>query len=98
MIFGDKMPDAPPGPLTEATLKQWLVQALAGKLSIAAADIDSSKGFEDHGLDSRAGIQLSGRLERLLECRLSPALLYQHPTIDALAAHLAEVHHLPRSS
>jgi acyl carrier protein len=76
--------------LSEETIRQWLVERVAKQLKVPAATIDSAASFETHGLDSRAAIQLSGQLEKLVELRLSPALLFEQPSIDALSAFLAK--------
>jgi acyl carrier protein len=76
--------------LTEEALRAWLVDYLADKLSIPPSQVDTSREFEGYGLDSRAGIQLSGKLEKLVERRLSPALLYQYQSIDALVDYLVK--------
>jgi acyl carrier protein len=77
------------GPLTEEALRGWLVAHLAERVRIAPEEVDTGKTFEEYGLDSRVAVQVSGALEKVLERRLSPALLYEHQTIDALSAHLA---------
>lgn len=77
------------GPLTEEALRGWLIEHLAERVRIAPEDVDTSRTFEEYGLDSRVAVQVSGALEKVLERRLSPALLYEHQTIDDLSAHLA---------
>lgn len=77
------------GPLTEESLRGWLVDHLAARVRIAPQDVDTGKTFEEYGLDSRVAVQVSGALEKVLERRLSPSLLYEHQTIDALSAHLS---------
>ena len=78
------------GPVTEEAIRAWMVDYLVGKLSVDPSTVDTSQSFEDYGLDSRAGIQMCGKLEKFVELRLSPALLYEHTSIDAVAAHLGE--------
>ncbi|MFI1030514.1 acyl carrier protein [Streptomyces sp. NPDC020951] len=80
----------PEGPVTEEVLRGWLVEHLAGRVGITAAEVDTATSFESYGLDSRVAVQVSGALEKLVERRLSPALLYEHPTIDALSGFLAK--------
>lgn len=77
------------GALDEEALRRWLTDYLADKLDISAAEIDTSRHFEEYGLDSRTAIQVTGKLEKLIERRLSPALLYDYQSIDHLARHLA---------
>jgi acyl carrier protein len=77
------------GPLTEANIRQWLIERLAKQLKTDASQIDSSRTFESYGLDSIVAVQVAGDLEKLLEQRLSPALLFEHQNIDDLAKYLA---------
>jgi acyl carrier protein len=88
----------PEGPLTEESLRLWLMQHLAVRTELPLSEIDPTKTFEEYGLDSRVAVQVSGLLEKVVERRLSPALLYEHPTVDALSRHLAQELHLARSS
>ncbi|MBC9716495.1 acyl carrier protein [Streptomyces sp. TRM66268-LWL] len=80
----------PEGPVTEEVLRGWLVEHLAGRVNIGVDEVDTAASFESYGLDSRAAVQVSGALEKLVERRLSPALLYEHPNIDALTGFLAK--------
>ncbi|MFC3456087.1 acyl carrier protein [Amycolatopsis speibonae] len=76
------------GPVTEEYLRDWLTEQLAARLDLPVPEIDPDKDFESYGMDSRAGMQISGKLEKLLERRLSPAILYEHHSINALVGHL----------
>jgi acyl carrier protein len=82
------------GPLTEESLRQWLTDYLAIHVEIPRESIDTQKTFEAYGLDSRVAVQVSGALEKVVERRLSPGLLYEHQSIDALSAYLAKELHL----
>lgn len=77
------------GPLTHDSLRAWLVTELARRVKCPESEVDTSKPFEAYGLDSRAAVQVSGALEKVLERRLSPAILFDHTTIDDLADYLA---------
>lgn len=88
MFRRDKNQSTSDGPVTEETIRAWMADYLVDKLSVAPTEVDTTRSFEDYGLDSRAGIQMCGKLEKLVELRLSPALLYEHSSIDAVAAHL----------
>jgi acyl carrier protein len=83
------------GALTKATLRDWLVAYLAGYLRVAKDDMDTSVNFESYGLDSRGAVQTSGALEKVVERRLSPGLLYEHPTINDVIDYLATELRLP---
>lgn len=77
------------GPLTSQALRQWLIEHLAARIGTDPADVDTGKTFEEYGLDSRVAVQVSGSLEKIVERRLSPGLLYEHQTIDDLSSYLA---------
>jgi acyl carrier protein len=74
---------------TEAEIKQWMTERLATQLKIPVASVDTSRQFDAYGLDSRTAVAVSGELEKVVERRLSPALLIEHPTIDGVARELA---------
>jgi acyl carrier protein len=82
------------GPLSAETLRQWLIEHLATRVGVAPEQVDTGRSFEAYGLDSRVAVQVSGSLEKIVERRLSPGLLYEHQTIDDLTAHLAAELHL----
>jgi amino acid adenylation domain-containing protein len=54
-------------------------------------DIDTDRGFFDIGLDSLTIIQLKTRLEQALGLTLPSTLALEHPSVDALAAHVASL-------
>ncbi|GAA0463002.1 acyl carrier protein [Streptomyces stramineus] len=89
-MFGRKKEAQLTGPLTEESLRQWLVDHLAQRIEVSPSDIDTRKSFEAYGLDSRVAVQVSGSLEKIVERRLSPGLLYEHQTIDDLSRYLAQ--------
>lgn len=74
---------------SRAGITAWVVQALARTLQTSAAAIDPSKPFANLGVDSLAATRLAGALQDWLGRSVSPTLVYDYPTIDALAAHLS---------
>ncbi|MEX3960425.1 acyl carrier protein [Trinickia sp. EG282A] len=89
-LFGrKKAAAADAGPLTEASIRSWLVDRLAEQLKVDRAAIDPAIRFEAYGLDSIVAVQVSGDLEKVVEQRLSPALLFEYSSINELARHLA---------
>jgi acyl carrier protein len=87
-IFKQTRRPAIDGPLTHGKLRAWLVTELARRVKCPESDIDTAKSFDAYGLDSRAAVQVSGALEKVVERRLSPAILFDHGTIDDLANYL----------
>lgn len=83
---------AAPAPVADhsrAGITTWMVQALARTLHTPASAIDPTKPFATLGVDSLAATRLAGSLQEWLGRSVSPTLVYDYPTIDALAAHLA---------
>ena len=71
-------------------IAHWLVGALAARLEMAAETIDPRAPFSSYGLTSRSGVELVGELEQWLNRDdLSPTLLWEYPSVDALSAHLS---------
>jgi len=87
-IFKRQKRAAIDGPLTQGKLRSWLVSELAHRVKVPESEIDTAKPFDAYGLDSRAAVQVSGKLEKVVERRLSPAILFDHGTIDDLANYL----------
>lgn len=71
-------------------IRAWLTQRLAKQLKVPVEDIDTTKRFDAYGLDSRVAVQIAGEIEKLIERRISPALLFEYPTIDEVASVLAK--------
>ncbi|MGL4305216.1 MAG: acyl carrier protein [Mycobacteriaceae bacterium] len=90
-LFKRKNTTAPiTGELTENSLRTWLVQELATRTGVAVTEIDPSRTFDSYGLDSRAAVQVSGSLEKVVERRLSPAILFEHQSVDQLVSFLSK--------
>jgi acyl transferase domain-containing protein/thioesterase domain-containing protein/aryl carrier-like protein len=75
---------------TKDAIREWLISHLAAELGVPAADIDPLSSFDGLGVSSREAVTLSGDMEDWLGRKLSPTLLWEYPTIDALAGYLAE--------
>lgn len=84
------------GPLTHDSLQAWLVGELARRLQCPVSEVDTTKPFDAFGLDSRNAVQISGALEKVLQRRLSPAILFDYSTVDELTDHLTRELSLPR--
>jgi acyl transferase domain-containing protein/acyl-CoA synthetase (AMP-forming)/AMP-acid ligase II/acyl carrier protein len=72
-----------------AVIATWLTEQLARRLHLEARQFDPREPFSRYGLDSLTAVELSGALERWLGRRLPPTLIYDYPSIQALAAQLA---------
>src|ERR1700687_5461839 len=73
----------------EGVIQAWLVSKLSERLGIQSHEIDIQEPFASYGLGSTEAVSLAGELADWLGQRLSAALVYEYPTIEALARHLA---------
>ncbi|AUX42315.1 peptide synthetase [Sorangium cellulosum] len=70
-------------------LQEVVLRLVAATLKVSPADLDVSRPLAQYGLSSKAAIALTGDLEGELKIPVSPTLVYDHPTIAALARALA---------
>jgi acyl-CoA synthetase (AMP-forming)/AMP-acid ligase II/3-oxoacyl-(acyl-carrier-protein) synthase/acyl carrier protein len=75
---------------TPQIIQAWLISKIAKKLKVNPHDLDVREPLAHYGLDSVAAVSLSGDLENWLGRRLSPTLVYDYPSIEALTKYLAE--------
>ena len=78
-------PEKPPD---KSHIQAWLISQLAQTLEIDANNIDVTLPFESYGLDSESAVVLSGELQDWLKCDLEPTLLFDYPTIEAVADYI----------
>src|SRR5439155_11165558 len=72
----------------EDTIRAWLVQRIATKLRIGPGQVDVREPLARYGLDSLTAVHLANELSEWLGRPLSPVLVYDHPTVEALARFL----------
>lgn len=77
-----------PAPISNAELCEWIVHWVAAKLKVPTGEVDPDVPLIELGLDSLEALELSGRLETLLLCEVSPLIVREHPTISAISAFL----------
>lgn len=68
----------------------WLVGLFSRALGIPEADLDPRAAFGDLGVESVLLAQLLADIEAHVGRSLEPATLLDHPTLEALGAHLAD--------
>jgi acyl transferase domain-containing protein/tryptophanase/pimeloyl-ACP methyl ester carboxylesterase len=78
--------------LQAAEFTDALRRIVARELGIGPAEVSTTAGFYDQGLDSMTMLRISRELESVVRSRLYPTLLFEFPNIGALAKHLAETH------
>lgn len=69
---------------------------LSEVLHLDRSQIDGSQTFRSMGMDSLMSLELRSRLERDLGLELSATVVWNHPTPDGFAAHLASLHEARR--
>ena len=71
-----------------AEIERWLAEHIARSSGSAQQDVEVTQPFSHYELDSVATVELTADLEDWLLLRLPPTLLWDYPTISALARHL----------
>ncbi|MEV6520996.1 acyl carrier protein [Longispora sp. NPDC051575] len=75
--------------MTEQAIRDWLVGFVAELLAIEPAEVDPAATMEALGVDSATTLVLASDLGELLGRTIPPTELLDHPTLAALAGHLA---------
>ena len=70
-------------------IRHWLVEKIARRLNVQAKDIDVHAAIDRYGLDSLEAVNIISDLERWLGRELSPTLIYNYPSIQALSDYLS---------
>src|SRR5213596_2253262 len=76
---------------TPESIKGWIVNRIAEYTGRDATSFDPTLPFERYGLASRDLVILAGDIEDGLGIQVSPVALYEHSTLERLAAHLAGI-------
>ncbi|QDE69384.1 non-ribosomal peptide synthetase [Myxococcus xanthus] len=87
------------GDRTRDEIAAWLRAYVAESAELAPEEVDAQEPFVRYGLTSKDAVFLSGELADWLGRDVSPTILWEHPTIDALSQALgrgtAPVTHAP---
>ncbi|QEH34734.1 Tyrocidine synthase 3 [Aquisphaera giovannonii] len=82
--------EAPPAARSRREIARWLAERIARTLGLGPDEVDPTRPLASFGLGSVEAVGLAGDLGSLLGCPVSPLLVYDHPTIDAIAAFLGD--------
>lgn len=83
-------PAAPEAPVVRSPeeIAAWLIAYLAETAELAPEEIDPHEPFVSYGLTSKDAVFLSGELADWLGQEISPTIVWEHPTIEALSRSL----------
>lgn len=70
---------------TEDDIRAWLIAHIAEVMGGRPEDIDIREPVESYGLSSREAVSMVGDLEDWLGRKISPTLVWEYPTIEAIA-------------
>ena len=73
---------------TEAPLHQWLITHLAVYLDRLPENIEATVPLAEYGMDSVCALSLCGDIEDDFGIVVEPSLVWDHPTVAHLTAHL----------
>jgi acyl carrier protein len=68
----------------------WLIDWISKELEMPAEDIDTGHSLLQYSMSSVTATILVGDLEDSLDLRLSPTLVWDYPTIDAMTDYLVQ--------
>ena len=71
-------------------ISDWIVARVATELKIAPGEIDLNQDLTTFGLDSIAAFTLTGDLAEWLDRDLRATLMWEFPSIQALAEYLSQ--------
>ncbi|WP_305879319.1 SDR family NAD(P)-dependent oxidoreductase [Amycolatopsis sp. WQ 127309] len=95
---GPRVIEAPPAPEEPAPVRETtsiaavVLEKLADALRMAESAIDPARAFADYGLDSIVGAGFVQQLNESLGLDLLTTVIFDHRSVELLAAHIAESH------
>ena len=75
--------------MTAEELERWLITHLAAQLKVETTEIDPLRRLEEYGLDSLEAVALTGEIETMLGRAVDPTILWDYPSVRAVARFLA---------
>jgi acyl carrier protein len=73
---------------TKLEIENWLKSYVAKLLDKDGGQVDVHMDLDRFGLNSAEVVSMIGELEDWLKVELSPSLLFEHTTIDAVSTYL----------
>lgn len=90
--------DTPPHDLSVQDITDWMIAQVAERFGLESGVIDPMQPFVRLGLDSISALELLAALEDWLGASLPLTLMWDHPTLDAMARHVVNILHDPEDS
>ena len=78
-----------PNDFTADSFQHWIKQWVAAKLGRDVRSIDPRQSFDDSGMDSLSAVEFAHDLSTMIGTQIDETIVWNYPTIEALAAHLA---------
>ncbi len=75
---------------SEEVIRDWLVSSISEITKLRPNQIDIRQSFDQYGMDSLQAVCLSGDLADWLREEVSPTVVWDYPTVELLARHLAD--------
>jgi len=75
---------------TKEGISAWVTNYLAGVLQVEPSSISPTAELESLGLNSALVVSMLGDLEDWLGVEISPAVVFEYPTIDAMSGFLEQ--------
>lgn len=72
------------------TIQDWLVERVADYTDRAPHQVDPSIPLAELGMDSVSAVSLCGEIEDRWHLEIDPTLVFDYPTIAAIAGYLAD--------
>jgi acyl carrier protein len=77
-------------PRPTRSIERWLIERVAFYLERPISTVDPAVPLAEAGFDSVSAVSLCGDVEFEWEIDADPTLVFDYPTIDALAGFIAE--------
>ncbi|MFD4433198.1 acyl carrier protein [Nocardia sp. NPDC058497] len=75
---------------TPTTIQDWLVERVADYLDRAPHQVDPATPLAELGMDSVSAVSLCGEIEDRWSLDIDPTLVFDYPTVVAIATYLAD--------
>ncbi|WP_343996904.1 SDR family NAD(P)-dependent oxidoreductase, partial [Ideonella azotifigens] len=84
---------APAGSVLQDKVRRMLVEMVSQLIKVKPEDIDGDTALSEYGFDSISLTEFGNALSQQYRIDVKPTIFFEHPTLDALAGHLASEHH-----